>query len=80
MHHAVDLYIPLDFIFCILCNFSCSTDFFQNELFEKILSGTLSNSLDPDHGRHSVGPDLGTNCLQKSPLARKKAFEEIIEI
>ena len=25
----------------------------------------VSNSLDPGQDRHSVGPDLGTNCLQK---------------
>ena len=25
----------------------------------------MSNSLDPDQARHSVGPDLGPNCLQK---------------
>ena len=25
----------------------------------------VSNSLDPDQGQHSVGPDLGSNCLQK---------------
>ena len=38
-----------------------STKFFQN-----ILSGTLSlsNCLNPDQGQHSVGPDLGPNCLQ----------------
>ena len=24
----------------------------------------VSISLDPDHDRHSVGPDLGPNCLQ----------------
>ena len=23
------------------------------------------NSWDPDQGRHSVGPDLGPNCLQR---------------
>ena len=34
----------------------------------------MSNGIDPDKGRHSVGPDLGPNCLQslladdKSPL------------
>ena len=38
----------------------------------------MSNGLDPDQDRHSVGPDLGPNCLQKlsadveSPLARKE--------
>ena len=25
----------------------------------------MSNSLDPDQARHFVGPDLGSNCLQK---------------
>ena len=25
----------------------------------------MSNSLDPDQARHFVGPDLGTNCLQR---------------
>ena len=25
----------------------------------------VSNSLDPDHARHFVGPDLGSNCLQR---------------
>ena len=37
----------------------------------------MSNSLDPDQDRHSVGPDLGPTCLQrisaddKSQLAEK---------
>ena len=25
----------------------------------------MSNSFDPDQVRHAVGPDLGSNCLQK---------------
>ena len=25
----------------------------------------MSNSLDPDQARQFVGPDLGSNCLQK---------------
>ena len=25
----------------------------------------MSNSLDPDQDRHSVGPDLDPNCLQR---------------
>ena len=25
----------------------------------------MSNGLDPDQDRHSVGPDLGPNCLQR---------------
>ena len=40
-----------------------------NYLFQKILSGThairVSNDLDPDQDRHSVGPGLGPNCLQR---------------
>ena len=40
----------------------------------------MSNCLEPDQDRHSVGPDLGANCLQKLsenfsrpslPLAKK---------
>ena len=43
-----------------------SADFFQ-----KILSG--SNSLDPNQDRHSVGPDLGPNCLQRDVSADFKS-------
>ena len=45
-----------------------SGNFFQNQLFKKNLSETLvrvSSSLDPDQGRHSFGPDLDPNCLQR---------------
>ena len=38
-----------------------SADFFQNELFRKIISKI---SLDPDQDGHSVGPDLGPNCFK----------------
>ena len=45
-----------------------SADIFQNELqcisinsFRNTIR--VSNSLDPDQDRHSVGPDLGPNCL-----------------
>ena len=31
----------------------------------------VSNSLDPDQARHFVGPDLGPNCLQRTPLGRE---------
>ena len=46
-----------------------SADFFQNKLFQKKNSKitiSVSNGLDPDQDRHSVGPDLGPNCLQRS--------------
>ena len=29
----------------------------------------MSNSLDPDQDRHSVGPDLGPNSLQTTKVA-----------
>ena len=46
--------------------FFSSSDFFQHQLFQKILSALIrvSNSLDPDQDIHSVGPDLGPNYLQ----------------
>ena len=41
--------------------------FFQNELFQKTFRNTIrvSNSMDPDLARHFIGPDLGSNCLQR---------------
>ena len=41
-----------------------SADFFKINFKKKILSGTLVN-LNPDQDRHNVGPDLGSNCLQR---------------
>ena len=32
----------------------------------------VSNSLDPDQDRRSVGPDLGPNCLQLQKVAASK--------
>ena len=45
-----------------------SADIFQNQLFQKMsFRNTIrvSDSLDPDQTRRFVGPDLGTNCLQR---------------
>ena len=40
----------------------------------------MSNSLDPDQDRHSVGPDLGPNCLQRlSPDDKVTAFKLMIK-
>ena len=36
---------------------------FKKKSFRNIIK--VSNSLDPDQGRHSVGPDLDPNCLQR---------------
>ena len=48
-----------------------SADFFQNYPFKNFLSGTLSEcqtvliEIRTDTMSHSVGPDLGPNCLQR---------------
>ena len=50
-------------------NFSCfCRRLLQNHLFSKYSFSTtarLSNSLDPDQDRRSVGPDLDPNRLQR---------------
>ena len=50
--------------------------YFQHD-FQNILSRTpselVSNSLGPDQAQHSVGPDLGPNCLQRSSGDDKNA-------
>ena len=33
----------------------------------------MSNSLDPDQDQHSVGPNLGPNCLQRLSAYNKNA-------
>ena len=40
-----------------------SADFFQNNFCRNTIR--VPNGLDPDQDRHSVGPDLGPNCLQR---------------
>ena len=58
-------------ILCPLGNFSCffcgllifSKSSFSKDSFR--ITMRVANSLDPDQARHSVGPDLGPNCLQK---------------
>ena len=49
-----------------------SADFFQNYFLKKKKKSNLyehyfrmPNGLDQDQDRHSVGPDLGSNCLQR---------------
>ena len=48
------------FICCLLI-FSKST--FPKKYFRNTIS--VSNSFDPERTLHSVGPDLGPNCLQR---------------
>ena len=52
-------------------------DFFSNFnfLFQKVGFRRIiraSNGLDPDQDQHSVGPDLGPNCLQKQEKSPKQ--------
>ena len=55
----------------MLGNFSCffvirwlfSKSTFSKNSFRDIIR--VSNSLDPDQDRHSVGPGLGPNCLER---------------
>ena len=49
--------------FCRLLNFYPKSTFFKNFFLE--YHQRVSTNLDPDQARHLVGPDLGTNCLQR---------------
>ena len=62
--------INIGALICILGNFSCVCfrllKFFKINFQKILLRNTfrlVSNGLDPDQDRHSVGPDLGPNCL-----------------
>ena len=60
-----------------------SSTFFQNQLFQKILSGTLSvsHSLDPDQDWHFVGPDLvQTVCKHYKQTPKVAACKERVVI
>ena len=52
-----------------------STDFLKNYFFLKNkphrATIRVSNSLDPDQDRHSVGVHLGSNCLQQAIVSRQ---------
>ena len=55
--------------------------FFRNEFFRKIIFRNtirVSNCLNPDQARHSVGPDLGPNCLQR--LSADKLVGKRVEL
>ena len=60
-----------------------SADFLQNELFSKnSFRNTIrvSNSLDTDQDRRSVGPDLDPNCSQRlSPKTKAGTSKEIVK-
>ena len=74
---------------CMLGNCSCFyfrlLTFFKIQFLKNKPPRTtirVSNSLDPDHDRHSIGLRLGSNCLQKTidrrqnyPLACKELLQ-----
>ena len=60
--------LPTGEYWVILHVFLLSADFFQNQLFRKIILGLPSECqtlLDPDQAQRFVEPDLGPNCLQR---------------
>ena len=40
----------------------------------------MTNGLDPDQDRHSVGPDLGTNCLHRLSAGGKSPYQQSNEL
>ena len=72
----------------LLLSSQCQTVFCQvnNKLFicwlivHAIVVITVSNSLDADQDQHFVGPDLGSNCLQRRSTDDKvAASKEMVE-
>ena len=67
---------------CCLLTFSRLT--FSKNSFSNAIR--VSNGLDPAQDQHSVGPDLGPNCLQmlsaddKSPLAGKVKYQSEVSL
>ena len=64
--------------FCcqLLNSFSKST--FSKNSFRNTIR--MSNGLDPDQDRHSVGPDLGPNCFANVVSRRQKSLLARIEL
>ena len=64
-----------------LACFACLLIFFKINFFKKKYfrnTVRVSNSFDPDQDRHSVGPDLGPNCLQRlSAYHKSYQFKEL---
>ena len=63
----------------LLQAFLSSADFFfKVNFFKKSLRNTIrvSNSLDPDQAEKNVGPDLGSNCLQRLSADDKSRHQQ----
>ena len=65
--HMLNPYTLPSGLFCMLFCHLLLFCFFQNQIFQKNLSGmpSVSKSLDPDHAQPFVSPNLGPNCLQR---------------
>ena len=76
--HPTQLIKHLLLIFYMLGKFACffsSEDIFSKNSFRKTIH--MSNRLDPDQDRHSVGSDLGPNCLHRL-LANEKVNRRLV--
>ena len=83
---AIDLqlYILDCFVACwVICHtFTVGCGFFSKFTFSKnSFRNTIivSNNLDPDQDRRSVGPDLGPNCLQSLSADDKNCSKQVKE-
>ena len=55
------------------------TDNAKSKFFKKLFQNTIrvSNSLDPDQDQHSIGPDLGSSCLQRLISNRQRLMRKL---
>ena len=58
-----------------ICNLNIKPGLSKMFPFSSADTIRVSNILDPDQDRHSVGPDLGPNCLQRFSADKKKRLQ-----
>ena len=64
----------------LLLYYQSSSDFLPNQLVQKNIFRNpirVSNGLGPGLDRHSVGPDLGPNCLQRLSVDDKLKYSHV---
>ena len=64
VHHYFECFACLEIfhVFVVICRLFSELTFSKNSFRNTF---RVSNSLNPDQDRHSVGPDLDPNCLQR---------------
>ena len=63
------------YAFVVICRLFSELTVYKKE--DKIRSTIrVSNGLDPDQDRRSVGPDLGPNCLQRLSAYDKRCSQQ----